>query len=124
MSLRENWRVVALALAVLGCARPVDVAGVWQGTWESADGASHGAFRVQVTQRGNRIWGPITLEGAWAPEARVEGSVEGSHVRWGVVRGGLVVVTFEGTVEDGRASGVYRAPGGAGRWSARRVARR
>ncbi len=123
MSLRGSW-VVVVALAVLGCARPVDVAGVWQGTWESADGASRGAFRVEVAQRGNRISGPITLEGAWVPEARVEGSVEGFQVRWGVVRGGVVVVAFEGTVEDGRASGVYRGPGGTGRWTARRVARR
>ena len=123
MSLRGSW-VVVVALAVLGCARSVDVAGVWQGTWESADGASRGAFRVEVAQRGNRISGPITLEGAWVPEARVEGSVEGFQVRWGVVRGGLVVVAFEGTVEDGRASGVYRGPGGTGRWTARRVARR
>jgi len=123
VSLRGSW-VVVVALAVLGCARSVDVAGVWQGTWESADGASRGAFRVEVAQRGNRISGPITLEGAWVPEARVEGSVEGFQVRWGVVRGGLVVVAFEGTVEDGRASGVYRGPGGTGRWTARRVARR
>jgi hypothetical protein len=123
VSLRGSW-VVVVALAVLGCARSVDVAGVWQGTWESADGASRGAFRVEVAQRGNRISGPITLEGAWVPEARVEGSVEGFQVRWGVVRGGVVVVAFEGTVEDGRASGVYRGPGGTGRWTARRVARR
>jgi hypothetical protein len=122
--LRGSWGIALLALAALGCARPADVAGVWHGTWESADGAGRGTFRAEVAQRGNRISGPITLEGAWVSEARVEGSVEGLRVRWGVVRGGVVVVAFEGTVEDGRASGAYRGPGGTGRWTARRVARK
>lgn len=75
-----------------------------------------------MSQRGNRIWGRIELEGTYFSEARIEGVVEGSRVRWGVLHGTLAVLQFDGTLEDGRAAGVYRAPGGTGgRWAARRV---
>lgn len=119
MTPRAGWLLVTLLLAA--CARPPDVAGTWEGEWESADGTSRGTFRVHVTQRGNRISGRIELRGSWFSEARVDGVVEGSRVRWGVLRGGVAVLTFEGTVEDGRSSGVYRGPGGSGNWAARRV---
>ncbi len=111
--------VVALASA---CARAPEVAGTWVGTWQGSDGASSGSFRVLVTQHGNRISGRIELEGTWFSEARIEGVVEGSRVRWGVLHGRLAVLQFDGALEDGRAAGVYRAPGGTGgRWTARRV---
>lgn len=111
--------VAALAAA---CARPPDVAGTWVGTWQGSDGTSAGGFRVQVAQQGNRISGRIVLEGTWFSEARIQGAVEGSRVRWGVLHGGLAVLQFHGTVQDGQASGEYAGPGGArGRWAARRV---
>ncbi len=115
--------LACLLLAVAcACARPPDVAGTWDGRWEGADGASAGTFRVQVAQRGNRIWGRIEVRGTWFSEARIDGAVEGTRVRWGVLRGGVAVLTFEGTVQDGRAFGVYRGPGGShGNWVARRV---
>ncbi|MFN3285710.1 MAG: hypothetical protein ACK45F_05460 [bacterium] len=116
---RAGYVLAALLLAA--CARAPDVAGTWEGTWEAADGTSRGAFRVHVTQRGNRISGRIELSGTWFSEARVDGVVEGLRVRWGVLRGGVAVLTFEGTVGDGRSSGVYRGPAGSGKWAARRV---
>ncbi|MDR7447429.1 MAG: hypothetical protein QN166_10380, partial [Armatimonadota bacterium] len=63
----------------------------------------------------------IQVSGTWFSDARVDGVVEGSRVRWGVLRGGVAVLTFEGTVEDGRSSGVYRGPAGSGKWAARRL---
>ncbi len=112
-----------LAVALLvGCARPPHVAGTWYGLWESEDGQSRGTFRVHVTQRGNRISGRIEVSGSWFSEARIDGVVEGSRVRWGVLRGGVALLTFEGTVQGGQSWGVYHGPGGsAGRWTARRV---
>jgi hypothetical protein len=110
------------ALWVVACAPAPDVAGTWQGRWESDDGAARGTFRVHVTQRGNRISGRIELDGTWPSDARVDGVVEGSRVRWGVLRGGVAVLNFEGTVAGGHSSGTYRGPGGSsGRWEARRV---
>lgn len=111
-----------LLLALWACSRPPDVAGTWQGRWASEDGASRGTFWVHVDQRGHRISGRISVQGAWFSEARIDGAVEGSRVRWGVLRGGVTLLTFEGTIEDGRAFGVYRTPAGSGgRWAARRV---
>lgn len=113
---------LVLVLVAAACARAPDVAGTWEGSWQSDDGLARGTFRVQVAQRGNRISGRIELQGTWFSDARVDGVVEGSRVRWGVLRGGVAVLSFEGTVNDGRASSTYRGPGGsAGRWTARRL---
>ena len=111
-----------LAALACACAGAPDVAGTWLGTWQGSDGRSAGGFRVHVAQQGNRISGRIEVEGAWFSEARIDGVVEGSRVRWGVLRGGVAGLQFDGRLQDGQASGVYRVPGGTGgRWSARRV---
>lgn len=97
---------------------------MWQGSWISADRESTGAFRVEILQRGQAISGPIDLSLDWLPRARIEGVVEGQKVRWGVLHGGLVVLTFEGTVSADSAEGRYSIGGGAtGTWIARRVRR-
>ncbi len=121
---------IRLALALCGllaaaCGpRAADVAGVWQGSWISGDRESTGVFRVDIQQRGQAISGPIDLSLDWLPRARIEGVVEGQKVRWGVLHGGLVVLTFEGTVSGESAEGQYSAGGGPqGTWAARRVRR-
>ncbi len=102
----------------------MDVAGVWQGSWAAADQQSAGAFRVEITQRGNAISGTIDLSLDWLPKARIEGVVEGQKVRWGVLHGGVVVLTFEGVITDDSADGRYSiGAGGEGTWTARRVRR-
>jgi hypothetical protein len=61
----------------------------------------------------------------WLPKARIEGVVEGQRVRWGVLHGSLVVLSFEGTVNGDTAGGNYSigsAPRGT--WAARRVRHR
>ncbi|MER3457092.1 MAG: hypothetical protein C4304_09495 [candidate division GAL15 bacterium] len=119
---RRVWLIAALVLA--GCGRAPDLSGTWVGRWASDDGVSRGTFRVQVSQSGNRISGRIALEGTWFSRARIVGVVEGSHIRWGVLHGGVSVLTFEGRVEEGRSAGTYRGPGGStGRWTAVRIAR-
>ncbi len=117
-----------MCLAVLGlltaaCGpRPVDVAGVWQGSWVSDDHQSTGTFRVEVTQRGKGISGTIDLSLDWLPQARIAGVVEGQRVRWGVLRGGVVVLTFEGIIDGDTAQGRYTfGAGPQGTWTARRV---
>ena len=115
-----------LSLTAVACGpRAADVAGTWEGSWSSADGDSAGRFRVEIAQRGKVLRGPIELTLDWLPQARVEGVVEGDRVRWGVLRGGLVVLSFEGVVSGDAAQGRYSiAIGGGGTWTARRTRRR
>ncbi len=121
---------IRLALALCGllataCGpRVANVAGVWQGSWISGDRESTGTFRVEIQQRGQAISGPIDLSLEWLPRARIEGIVDAQRVRWGVLHGGLVVLTFEGIVSGESAEGRYNIGGGPqGTWTARRVRR-
>jgi hypothetical protein len=130
---RQALRLLPMLVAVLtatllvalagGCgARAIDVAGTWQGRWTSADRQSSGTFRVDVSQRGSQINGPIELSLDWLPRARIEGIVEGSRVRWGVLHGAVVVLAFEGTVTGDAAEGTYTIGSTSkGAWTASRV---
>jgi hypothetical protein len=123
---RTGLLVLVGLIAMAGCGpRPVDASGTWEGRWTAADGQGSGTFRVEVTQRGRTISGPIELSLDWLPSARITGSVEARRVRWGVLRGGIVVLSFEGEVDGDRAQGRYTiAAGGGGTWSAARIRRR
>lgn len=112
-------------LTLAACGRPAaNVAGVWEGTWAGADGQSTGRFRVDVRQRGKTISGRIELGLDWLPHAQIDGVVEGQTVRWGVLRERLVVLTFEGRVDQDTAEGTYRiGTETRGSWNARRTAR-
>jgi len=109
-------------LTLVACGRPAaNVAGVWEGTWTSSDGRSTGQFQVDIQQRGKTIAGKIELSLEWLPQAQIDGVVEGSTVRWGVLRERLVVITFEGRVSDDTAQGTYTIGTEAnGAWNARR----
>lgn len=122
----QAFLLLVVLTSVSACgSRPVDVSGTWLGTWVGADGESAGRFRVEVSQRGKAIRGPIELSLEWLPRAKIEGVVEERRVRWGVLRGGVVVLSFEGEVIGDRAQGRYTiATGGEGTWSAARVRRR
>ncbi len=117
--------VLAGALAAAGCGpRPADVAGNWEGVWVGADRQSRGTFRVDIQQRRKVIKGTIELSLDWLPQARIDGVVEGPRVRWGVLRGGLVVFAFEGSVSGDAAEGTYSfGQAGEGTWTARRTGR-
>ena len=126
----RTWLVLGV-LVIAACGpRATDVAGIWEGTWAASDRQSTGTLRVDITQRGKTITGEIRLSLDWLPQARIEGIVEGERVRWGVLRGRLVLLTFEGRVTGDSAEGTYAigaGPGGAapgGSWTARRVRRR
>jgi hypothetical protein len=123
---RTGLLVLGSLIVLAGCGpRPVDVSGTWEGRWTAADGQGSGTFRVEVTQRGRTISGPIELSLDWLASARITGSVEARRVRWGVLRGGIVVLSFEGEVDGDRAQGLYTiATGGGGTWSATRARRR
>lgn len=126
----RTWLVLGVLVMAACGPRATDVAGIWEGTWAASDRQSTGTFRVDVTQRGKTITGEIRLSLDWLPQARIEGFVEGAQVRWGVLRGGLVLLTFEGRVTGDAATGTYAigaGPGGAapgGSWTARRERQR
>jgi hypothetical protein len=115
--------LVLCGLVAAACGpRVANIAGVWQGSWTSADRQSTGTFRVEIRQRGNAIGGPIELSLDWLPQARIDGVVEGQKVRWGVLREGVTLLTFEGIVAEDSAEGRYSiSAGGEGTWTARRV---
>jgi len=117
--------LVVGALGQAGCRdRAADVGGVWDGTWKSADGQSEGSFRVDVTQRGVTLEGPIQLSLEWLPRARIAGTVAGNRVTWGVLQGGVAVLSFEGTITGDTGAGAYAVGSTAGgTWTARRIAR-
>lgn len=117
--------ILAGALIVAGCGpRPVNVAGTWEGIWIGADPQSRGTFRVVIQQRRKVIKGTIELSLDWLPQARIDGGVEGPRVRWGVLRGGLVVLTFDGSVSGDTAEGTYSfGQAGDGTWTAQRTGR-
>lgn len=123
---RAGLLVFASLIIQTGCGpRPVDVSGTWDGVWRASGGQSSGTFQVEIAQRGRAISGPITLSLDWLPTARINGTVDERRVQWGVLRGGIVVLSFDGEVEGDRASGRYTfAAGGQGRWSATRTRRR
>lgn len=89
-----------------------------------SDGQSTGRFTVDIRQRGKTISGRIELSLDWLPQAQIDGVVEGQTVRWGVLRERLVVITFEGRVNQDTAEGTYRiGTETRGSWNARRTGR-
>ena len=123
---QRSWLGLILSALLLAACGPraANVAGTWEGTWISSDRASTGSFRVKIDQRGKTIKGPIELSLDWLPRAQIEGVVDGQTVRWGVLRGRLVVLTFEGRVNQDAAEGTYTiGPSAQGTWNARRLGR-
>jgi hypothetical protein len=119
------WLTLAAVLLATSCGpRAVDVSGTWEGRWTADEGSSIGGFEVVVEQRGTAIRGPISLSLDWLPRAAINGTVDGRRVRWGVLRGGVVALQFDGEVDGDAAQGRYTvATGGGGAWTARRIRR-
>jgi len=131
---REMWvallrvallMVLSSAVLLSGCGqRAADISGVWQGTFASNDGQTKGTFRATLRQQGQKVDGSIETSAYWLPKARIDGSINGRIVRWGVVRESLTVLTFEGQFDGDEANGRYGMGSATeGRWSAQRLPR-
>jgi hypothetical protein len=90
------------------------LSGKWKGTYS---GTYSGTFVLDWNQAGSRLQGTIDL--STAGTVPVNGTVDGSAIRFGTVGGSAVHYT--GSVSGGSMSGSYRTAGGDGSWTAHRA---
>lgn len=100
-----------------------DLSGTWRGTYvNDAPFTVSGPFAVRITQQGDKISGDLKLSGTGcALDGPIQGTLEGTQIRFGAVNGGQNV-SFEGTVADGGLSGTYTTTclNSTGTWTAKR----
>ena len=104
-----------------------DVAGTWNGTYESTTSpGANGTFTMVLDLSGGTLSGTITVtDTPCITNGTVDGSVQGSHITFGAVKGAQQTIGFTGTVSGDQMSGTYSAPAcghGAGNWTASRSA--
>jgi hypothetical protein len=91
------------------------LSGKWKGTY---GGAYSGTFTLNWTEASSKLNGTIDL--SQGGTTTVQGTVEGSSIKFGTV-GGAQVIKYTGTVSGDSMSGSYSTPGGNGTWSAHKV---
>lgn len=90
------------------------LSGKWKGTYS---GAYTGTFVLKWTQSGSKLSGTIDL--STAGTVPVNGTVDGSSIKFGTVGGSAVHYT--GSVSGDSMSGSYTTAGGNGSWAAHRA---
>jgi hypothetical protein len=90
------------------------VSGKWKGTYS---GTYSGTFVLNWSQTGSKLNGTIDL--STAGTAPVNGTVDGSSIKFGTVGGSAVHYT--GSVNGDSMSGSYTTAGGDGSWTAHRA---
>ncbi len=92
--------------------------GKWNGTWTANSNAGSGAFAVTFKQSGSSLNGTLSISVACLDDAKVTGTVNGSSIDFGSVKGDCQV-DYKGTVSGDQMSGTYSASGlPAGTWKA------
>ncbi|GBD32077.1 hypothetical protein HRbin33_01039 [bacterium HR33] len=97
---------------------PPQVAGVWEGSFQSTQSQLQGIFCVTLEQSGNSLSGQLYVAGRGLVGS-VSGQVRGDTISYGVV-GGL---QFSGRLSGSQASGTYGGLGDQGNWTASRTAK-
>jgi hypothetical protein len=90
------------------------LSGKWKGTYT---GAYSGTFVLNWTQSSSKLHGTIDL--STAGTVPVNGTVDGSSIKFGTVGGSAVHYT--GSVSGDSMSGSYTTAGGDGSWTARKA---
>jgi hypothetical protein len=90
------------------------LSGKWSGQYS---GAFSGTFKLDWNQSGSKLSGTIDL--STAGTVPVNGTVDGSSIKFGTVGG--QTITYTGTVSGNSMSGTYNTPGGGGPWSAHKT---
>jgi len=90
------------------------LSGKWTGTYS---GTFDGTFVLDWTQSGSTLNGTIKL--STAGTTNVNGTVNGSSIKFGTVGG--TAVHYTGSVAGGSMSGSYSTSAGGGTWSAHKA---
>jgi hypothetical protein len=90
------------------------LSGNWKGTYS---GTYSGTFVLNWNQSGSKLHGSINL--STAGTVPVNGTVDGSSIRFGTVGGSAVHYT--GSVSGDSMSGSYTTAGGDGSWTAHKA---
>lgn len=92
-----------------GGSGPMNVSGVWHGTWTSTDEGSNGPFMVVFDQNGSTLSGSVDIPDINFHDAPLTGTVNQDHFTFGDVDG---VIQFTGTINSDTtsASGQYEYP--------------
>jgi hypothetical protein len=82
-----------------------DVSGTWSGNYS---GTFSGTFTLTWQQTGSNLSGTIKISGFGDVPTNIEGSVQGSAIRFGTVHG--QEVSYTGTVSGSSMSGSWQIP--------------
>ena len=86
--------------------------GTWNGKWQSSADAS-GTFSVTFTQTSPSLNGTLSISVACLDGAKVTGTVSGSSIEFGSVKG-QCDINYKGSIEGDQMSGTYGLSGAAG----------
>ena len=86
--------------------------GTWNGTWQSSSDAS-GTFSVTFTQTSPSLNGTLSISVACLDGAKVTGTVSGSSIEFGSVKG-QCDISYKGSIDGDQMSGTYDLSGAAG----------
>jgi len=100
----------------------MDVAGVWQGTWQSDVYPTSGSVSAEFTQDGSNISGTIDIPEIGFDDVQLTGTITENSLAFGDIN---ETIQFSGTVaaDTASASGSYANPGAddQGTWTMERV---
>jgi hypothetical protein len=95
---------------------PPQVAGVWEGNFQSSQSQLRGIFCVALEQSGNSLSGQLYVAGRGLVGS-VSGQVRGDTISYGVAGG----MQFSGKLSGAQASGSYGGLGDQGSWTANKT---
>lgn len=100
----------------------MNIAGLWQGTWESTYYQTNGPFSTVFTQNGSELTGFIDIPYIGFDDIQIMGTVSSNGVTFGDVGD---EIQFTGTIasDTASASGSYTIPGlsDEGTWTMERL---
>jgi hypothetical protein len=90
----------------------------WDGTWDNPGYGSAGTFHMEVTRTSATMAGSLQVSGADCLSAgHFVADVNGDEVTFGLVSGGIDVITFSGKVRGDHVAGMWEAGPGCGGWT-------
>jgi hypothetical protein len=92
--------------------------GTWNGSWQSTANNTSGTFSVTWKETGSALDGRLSISVGCLDGAKVTGTVSGSSIDFGSVKG-QCEVDYKGSIHGDRMSGTYTISGvSGGTWKA------